>query len=311
MPPSRRRNQNNEGRTTPDRFARAMATFYRARAPGSNRTGSGVPRRCGELPAGGVDLGAPGDADGGVHPEREQLVAELAHVLAGRPDHGIARRRVERDEVHVGAQRAGERRQLCGVTAPVVDVVDHGPLNGEAPAAGGHVVRTGAGQHLERIAAVDGHELVAQRIVGGVERDGEVHGQGLGGQAPDTRHNAHRREREMAGREAHVAVQPRDGPPDPVVVGQRLPHPHEDDVGDPPCRPGLPHGDGNLLDDLALGQLTLEPGLAGGAELAGHGATGLGGHADGHPVRVMHEDGLDLGPVVERPQPLGRLAGVG
>ena len=88
-----------------------------------------------------------------------------------------------------------------------------------------------------------------------MERDGEVHGQGLGGQAPDARHNADRREREMAGREAHVAMQPRDGAPDPVVVGQRLPHPHEDDVGDPPCRPGLPHGDGNLLDDLALGQV--------------------------------------------------------
>ena len=115
----------------------------------------------------------------------------------------------------------------------------------------------------------------------------------------------------MAGREAHVAVQPRDGPPDPVVVGQRLPHPHEDDVGDPPGRPGLPHGDGNLLDDFALGQLPLEPGLTGGAELATHGAAGLGGHADGHPVRVVHEDRLDLGPVVERPEPLGRLAGVG
>ena len=211
----------------------------------------------------------------------------------------------------MGAQGAGERRQLCRIAAPVVDAVDHGPLNGETPAAGGHVVRTGGGQHVERIAAVDGHELVAQLVVGGVERDGEVHGQGLGGQAPDARHDADRREREMAGREAHVAVEPRDGPPDPVVVGQRLPHPHEDDVGDPPCRPGLPHGDGNLLDDLALGQLALEPGLAGGAELAGHGAAGLGGHADGHPVRVVHQDRLDLGAIVERPEPLGRLAGVG
>ena len=175
MPPSRRRNQNNEGRTTPDRFARAMATFYRERAPGSNRTGSG--RRAewgGELPTGGVDLGAPGDADGGVHPEREQLVAELAHVLPRGADDGIARRRIERDEVDVGAQGAGERRQLCRIAPPVVDAVDHGPLNGETPAAGGHVVRTGVGQHVERIAPVDGHELVAQLVVGGMERDGEV-----------------------------------------------------------------------------------------------------------------------------------------
>ena len=128
----------------------------------------------------------------------QQLGAELAHVLGEEPTTGSPASG-ERDEVHVGAQGAGERCQLCRVAAPVVDTVDHGPLNGEAPAAGSHVVRAGAGQHLERIAAVDGYEL-AQLVVGGMERHGEVHGQRFGGQAPDARHNADRREREMAGR---------------------------------------------------------------------------------------------------------------
>ena len=69
----------------------------------------------------------------------------------------------------MGAQRAGERRQLGRVAVPVVDAVDHGPLDGEATTAGRDVVGTGCGQQGERIAAVDGHELVAQRVVGGME----------------------------------------------------------------------------------------------------------------------------------------------
>ena len=71
------------------------------------------------------------------------------------------------------------------------------------------------------------------------------------------------------------------------------------------------HGDRDLLDDLARREVALEPGLPGGAELARHGATGLGGDADRHPVGVAHQDGLDPGVVAERPQPLCRLAVIG
>ena len=101
-----------------------------------------------------------------------------------------------------------------------------------------------------------------------------------------------------------------DGAPDPLVVGQRLPHPHEHHVGEPPG-PGRPDRLGHLLDDLPGGELALEPGLSRGAELAGHGATGLGGDADGDPVGVVHEDGFDLRVVVERPEPFGRLPVIG
>ena len=44
---------------------------------------------------------------------------------------------------------------------------------------------------------------------------------------------------------------------------------------------GLP----NLVDDLAGGQVALQPALAGGAERAGHPAAGLAGDADRRPVR--------------------------
>ncbi len=71
------------------------------------------------------------------------------------------------------------------------------------------------------------------------------------------------------------------------------------------------HGGSHLLDDLALAQLPLEAGLPGGAELAGHGAAGLGGDAHRHPVGIVHQHGLDPCTVVQRPEPLGGLARVG
>ena len=208
------------------------------------------------------------------------------------------------------AQGAGEGSQLGGVALAVVDPVDHRPFDGEAPPTGRHVLGAGLGQHGEWVASVDGYQLIAQHVVGGMQRDGQVHREGLGGQAADAGHDAHRGEGEVPGRQAHIAVQADDRAPDPVVVGQRLPHPHEDDVRDP-SRGGLPHGDGDLLDDLALRQLALEARLPRGAELAGHGTASLGGHADGHPIRVVHQHRLHLSTVAERPQPFRRLAVVG
>jgi hypothetical protein len=66
----------------------------------------------------------------------------------------------------------------------------------------------------------------------------------------------------------------------------------------------------HLLDDLAGGQVALEPGLAGGAEPAAHGAARLGRHAHGRAVAVVHEHGLDPGAVGQGEQPLDGLAAV-
>ena len=67
-------------------------------------------------------------------------------------------------------------------------------------------------------------------------------------------------------------------------------------------------GPDDLFDDLADGQVAIEAGLAGGAEAARHRAAGLGRHADGRAVVVVHQHGLDLVSVVESPQPLDRVA---
>ena len=84
-----------------------------------------------------------------------------------------------------------------------------------------------------------------------------------------------------------------------AVVGQRLAHAHEHDVGDPTGAAGhlaagqRPGPGDDLLDDLGGRHVALQAALAGGAERAGHPAPGLGGDAHGDPVGVAHQHRLD------------------
>ena len=98
-------------------------------------------------------------------------------------------------------------------------------------------------------------------------------------------------------------MDPLHGRPGPVVIGQGLTHAHKDHVGDPTVA-GIDLGPDYLFHDLPGGQVAFEAHLAGGTEPAGHGATGLGAHADCGTVPVVHKDCLDEGAVSETPQPL-------
>jgi hypothetical protein len=206
-------------------------------------------------------------------------------------------------------QRAGQVRQLPGVGAPVVGVVDQCPLEGEATALGPQVVGAGAHQDAEREAPVDRHQLVTQAIVGRVQRHGQVHRQVLGRQPADAGHEPDGRQREVAGRQPEPGVRALHGWPHPVVVGEGLAHAHEHDVAQPPAVVAGPAGGAHgLLDDLTGGEVALETRLPRGAEAARHGAPGLGRHAHGRAVAVVHEHGLDVGAPVETEQPLHRRA---
>lgn len=131
-----------------------------------------------------------------------------------------------------------------------------------------------------------------------------------GGDEPDRRH------RDTALREPEAVRlgvgQGPDRSDHPLVVGERLAHPHEDDVAQPRRTPGdlavtqRPHTVDDLVHDLAGGQVPVEAGLSGGAERAVHPAARLRADAHGHPVRVAHQHGLDERAVEEPPQ---RLAG--
>ena len=123
------------------------------------------------------------------------------------------------------------------------------------------------------------------------------------GQLVDPRHQPDRADGDAArghaepvgGRVGEAAY----GADDRLVVGHRLAHAHEHDVGDATGsaghlvarqRPGAGH---DLLDDLGGGHVALQAALAGRAERAGHPAAGLAGDAHGHPVGVAHQHRLD------------------
>ena len=94
-----------------------------------------------------------------------------------------------------------------------------------------------------------------------------------------------------------------------VVVGQRLTHAHQDDVGDALIgRSQLASIEEHLGDDLTRRQVALEAALTGGAERTAHRAAGLGADAQRVAVRVVHEHRLDLSAVRQREEHLARLA---
>ena len=108
-----------------------------------------------------------------------------------------------------------------------------------------------------------------------------------------------------------------EGLADAGVVGQRLAHAHEDDVGQP-ARAAVDlavghggRGGDRLADDLGSRQVARQAALPGRAEGAGHPAAGLAGDADRRPVGIAHEHALDEGAVVQPPEGLAGAAVVG
>ena len=148
---------------------------------------------------------------------------------------------------------------------------------------------------------VDRHEGVAQLVVRGVQAQRQRHGQPLAGELAHRRDEAHRRDGDPAGAHAQAVGSrgdhPAHRPDDDVVVGQRLAHAHEDDVGHPPGPAGhlparqRPGAGEHLLDDLGGRQVAGQPGLPGGAERAVHPAAGLRRDAHRDPLRLLRVAG--------------------
>ena len=145
------------------------------------------------------------------------------------------------------------------------------------------------------------------------------------GEPPDTGHDARGRDRDVARTQAEPAsvVERLDGGQHPVEVEQRLAHAHEHDVGEPlPGRDQPARRRTDLVDDLGHLEVAPEAELTGCAERAADRAAGLARDAQrvalarSGPRRIVHQNGLDEGPVgqtVERllGQPAVRPAHLG
>ncbi len=94
------------------------------------------------------------------------------------------------------------------------------------------------------------------------------------------------------------------------VVGQRLAHPHEDEVGEGPGPAPLPQldqppvGPVDLVHDLARGQVAGQPHGGGEAELAADRAADLGGDAERLARQLGQVDRLEQLAVLGPPGPL-------
>ena len=192
-----------------------------------------------ELPAGGVDVGAPVAPDrGGERRRRASRSANARMCGAVGGPAAEARGGVERDEVHVGAARA----ERCEQPAERLGL-SSGASFTPAMHAYSNVTRRpvatrrlgAASMHLgERVAAVERDQRVAQRVVGRVQRDRERDRAAsssarrrMPGTTP-TVETVMRRAEMPKSSCRRVTARPRR-----VVVGERLAHAHEHDVASP------------------------------------------------------------------------------
>ena len=266
-----------------------------------------------ELPAGRHDV-APARRAHGARIAR--AVHDLGEALDLLPVRAFVRRAgpgIERDQVDLGGDAGEQTHERLGVLEAVVDALQHHVLEGDAARVGeAGIGAAGSHQLGNRILAVDRHQLVAQFVAHGVQRDGE-HGAGLLAPAGDLGDDAAGRERDAPLRhgEAVAVGGNRHRIAHVSEIVERLAHAHQHDVGDLAVAIGneaavlgpgraLPVADAvarqqDLADDLLGRQVAHEPLRAGVAERAGERAADLARDAQRAAVGLGDVDGLDLG----------------
>jgi len=93
--------------------------------------------------------------------------------LTGGSSHQVTGRRVEGNQVHVGAKRRRVAREFFDIAVAIVDAVDERPLEAESTSGGIHPEQTGLVQPFEWITAIEWDQLAARLVVRRVEADGE------------------------------------------------------------------------------------------------------------------------------------------
>ena len=146
------------------------------------------------------------------------------------------------------------------------------------------------------VLSVDRHHRGAQFIIGSVQTDSQVDLAFFGSKAVDHGDEADGGYGEATCPQVEPCrvVKAINGGQGGIIVHKGLSHAHDDDIGNDFTflfeQAGIIQ---HLFDDLARGEIALESHLAGSAEHAIHGATRLGGNAQGLPFFVVHQYRLD------------------
>src|SRR5579862_1374796 len=299
------------------RRARSVPPFRFARACGLTTTPmpgtSGRRARAGQLPARRLDVLPAALAHGRVEPVLAQDRLEAIDPPSRARLEAGARERVERDQVDLRAEPVKQADETARVGVGVVLAGQHDVLERDALPLRERQRTTRVEKRGEGPAPVHRHEPRALRIGRRGERDGEIHAR-LGDEALDRRHDADGRHGDPPRRDRVAPLRGEDleRRAHGVVVGERLAHPHEDDVGDGPWRRERTPG-AHLADDLRRREVADEVHARRRAEHAAHAAAGLARDAEREPVtgavgalELRDEDALDRGGAVPR-QPKEQL----
>ncbi len=206
--------------------------------------------------------------------------------------------------------------QQVGPPRLIVDVADQRVLHRYPPTGHIGVIPGGIESLGDLPPVIDGDQGVPQLIVGRVQRQRQSHPEPFVGKFADRRDQPHRGHRHRPGRNAETLRWLGDDAPHRSqhsnVIGQRLPHAHEDHVGETIAEV-VAQGRGtgaHLFEDLGGRQVAVQSALTGRTERASHTAAGLRRDAHRVALRIAHQHRLDGGAVGGPPQRLSRLAGI-
>ena len=188
-----------------------------------------------QLTAGGVYVFAAAAAETGVDAAPLEMLHEvLDGIFVGFGKLGLVDGIVFDDVDEVGGYLAVYLDQLFGIFGAVVEIFEEDVFEGDLVAGLLIEMVEGIDEGLDVVGLVDGHDLVALFIVGGVKREGQLEFYFVIAELMDHFRDARGRDGDAAG--AHGQSVGRgdafDGFEDVLIVQQGLAHAHEDDIGE-------------------------------------------------------------------------------
>src|SRR5690606_9798957 len=223
-----------------------------------------------------IDVFAAGRTYRHIVPGFVQDVLKTADRMVAGPLISGMRGGIEGSQVDLAGNLGQQSDHLLGVLGLVVDALEQGVFDGEHAllAQPGDIVTASAQHHGQRILLVDRHQLVAQLVVGRMQRQRQGDVDHLA-QAVDHRRHTRGGKRHLAlgNTVAEVVHHEIHGGDHVVEIEQRLTHAHHHHVGDGTVDLGRHAaerlvGDPHLADDLGGRQIAVESLLAGRAETA-------------------------------------------
>lgn len=158
-----------------------------------------------ELPAGGVDISPLAFPEGGgntgfLQDPDELMLASLVGLDVGEQGDAI-----HGNQVDVGTAMAEMFREFAGVFGSIVEAAQEDVLIGDTASADFEILVRGSKKLRDADGLIDGDQLIAERVVGGVEGDRQIEGLINAGEFANFFREPDRGDRDAAGTEAKAA----------------------------------------------------------------------------------------------------------